>query len=118
MNGMIDDLHYTAPLRKLILDNPDLPLVIIAGQDACGDRWNYTSAVCMKVEAYKGEFLNCNVEFSTDIYTDREEFRDDMEDYYYSRFDGAEWEFDEYIENKLNEYDDYWIQCIILYVDN
>ena len=117
MNGLIDDLHYTAPLRKLILDNPELPLVVFAGQDAC-DRWHYNSCVCTEVEAYKGEFLNCNVDFSDECYTDREHFREDMEDHYYGNFDGVGAEFERFIEDKLIEYEDYWVQCIIVEVDN
>ena len=117
MNGLIDDLHYTASLRKLILDNPELPLLVIAGQDAC-DSWNNTSQVCTRVEAYKGEFFNGNVEFSNEAITDRDYFREEMEDYYYGNWDGTEAEFDKYIENKLIEYEDYWVQCIIVEVDN
>lgn len=116
MNGLIDDLHYTAPLKKLILENPELPLLVIAGQEAC-DYWE-SARICTRVDVYKGEFFNGNVEFSDEAFTDREEFRDEMEDYYYGRFEGTEAEFDAFIENKMIEYDEYWIPCIILEVDN
>lgn len=79
MNGYINNLDYTSTLRKLILENPDLPLVVFAGQDAC-DSWHFTCQLCSRVNAYVGEILNCDV-FSRDMcYTDRDEFRDDLED--------------------------------------
>lgn len=117
MNGYLNNLNYTATLRNLILENPDLPLVVFAGQDAC-DSWQYTSQLCTRVNAYIGEILNCDVHFSNMCYTDRDEFRDDLEDYFYSDFEGKEEEFNKFIDKKLQEYEHDWVPCIILEVDN
>ena len=117
MNGYLNNLNYTATLRNLILENPDLPLVVFAGQDAC-DSWQYTSQLCTRVNAYIGKILNCDVHFSNMCYTDRDEFRDDLEDYFYSDFEGREEEFNKFIDKKLQEYEHDWVPCIILEVDN
>ncbi|MBQ6520791.1 MAG: hypothetical protein IJI14_18960 [Anaerolineaceae bacterium] len=117
MNDYLNNLNYTATLRNLILDNPDLPLMIFAGQDAC-DSWNCSLQLCNRVNAYIGEILNCDVLPGDTCYTDRDEFRDDLEDYFYSDFAGTEAEFNKFIDKKLKEYKDYWIPCIILEVDN
>lgn len=116
MNGLIDDLHNTAPLRKMIIEDPDLPLVIFAGQGAC-DSWHHTSSICTIVEARKGEFLNANVDFSDECFTDRDYFREELE-YHYGDADISDAEFDNFIENKMLEYERYWIPCIILEVNN
>ena len=117
MNCYLNNLNYTATLRNLILENPDLPLVVFAGQDAC-DSWHYSSQLCTGVNAYIGEILNCDVHFSNMCYTDRDKFKDDLEDYFYSDFEGKEEEFNKFIEKKLQEYEHDWIRCIILDVDN
>ena len=117
MSCYINNLDYTAALRKLILENPDMPLVVFAGQDAC-DSWHCACQLCSKVNAYIGEILNTDVFFSGMCYTDRDEFRDDLEDYYYPDYEGKEADFNKFIEKKLQEYEHDWIPCIILEVDN
>ena len=109
-------LKNTEELRKLILENPELPLVVFAGQDAnIGD---YSMVACSRISAYIGEVLDCETEYSDEVHTDREYFAEVVSDYYYSSFDGTESEFDEYIDAKVAEYDQYWKKCIILEVDN
>lgn len=103
-------------LRKLIIDNPDLPLLVFAGDDCNSGDWAYMS--CSSCHATLGEFLDCMQEVNDEkCYTDRDDFQEDLEDHY-SDFDGSEDEFERFIENKLLEYDPYWKKCIIFYVDN
>lgn len=109
-------LNATQELRKLIIDYPDLPLLVFAGQDAnCAD-YSYTS--CGRVRASIGEYLDCmqtvNVEY---CYTDRDEFQEDIENKHYD-FKGSDEEFDALVKAELDEYEPYWKKCIILYVDN
>ena len=103
-------------LRQLIIDNPGLPLLVFAGEDAnCGD-WSYMS--CSSCSAQKGEFLDCMQEINDErCYADRDDFQEDLEDHY-ADFDGSDKEFEEFIENKLVEYEPYWRDCIIFYVNN
>lgn len=109
-------LNATQELRKLIIDYPDLPLLVFAGQDAnCAD-YSYTS--CGRVRASIGEYLDCMQTVNDEYcYTDRDEFQEDLEDLH-SDFDGSDKEFEQFIESLLAEYEPYWKRCIILYVDN
>ena len=51
-------VNSATELRQLIIDNPDLPLVVFAGEDAnCNGDFMYNS--CSYVSAYVGEFLDC-----------------------------------------------------------
>ena len=103
-------------LRKLLLENPDLPLVVFAGQNAFW--YDYTSTLCTDVRAYIGEFLNCEQKIDEEhVFEDRIEFKEAVEDFY-SDFEGTDAEFDEFINQKLEEYEPYWTKCITLYVDN
>lgn len=113
-------LNATDELRKLIIDNPDLPLLVFAGNDAVYDDYAYTS--CYKISAQIGEFLDCQqIINDTYCYVDRDEFAEDFEDAYYDEhenFKGTEKEWDALMEERIKEYDPYWKSCIILYVDN
>lgn len=109
-------LHTTDELRKLIIENPDLPLLVFAGEDANSGDYSYMS--CGYVSASKGEFLDCVQEINDErCYTDRDDFQEDLE-YNNSDFDGSDAEFEKFIENKLMEYEPYWKPCIIVYVNN
>ena len=91
-------------------------MLVFAGEDCNIGGWSYMS--CSRCNAEKGEFLDCMQEVNNErCYTDRDDFQEDMEDYY-SDFDGTDREFEQYIKNKLVEYEPYWKPCIIIYVDN
>ncbi len=111
-------LNSTAKLRKLIIENPDLPLVVFAGESA--NTGDYSSTSCSDVCAYIGEILNCENDVCKDrIFDDREEFEDVL-------FDELEYkhpelnrdELDELLKRRIDEYGPYWEKCIILYIDN
>lgn len=108
-------LHATDGLRELILQHPELPLLVFAGEDCNSGEWGYMS--CSSVKAVIGEYLDC--EQTVDdrrCFTDRDDFQEEMEKN--SEFDGTDEEFTEYIKARMAEYEPYWKPCIILYVDN
>lgn len=109
-------LFATNELRKLIIENPDVPLLVFAGEDCNRGEWCYES--CTNCSVKLGEFLDCMQEIDPEIcFDDRDEFQEALEDHY-SDFDGSDNEFEQFIENKMLEYDSYWKKCIILYVNN
>lgn len=104
-------------LRQLILDNPGLPLLVFAGEDANIGEYSYMA--CSSVMASLGVFLDCQQEVDdTYCFTDKDDFSEWLEDQLYEGFKGSEEEFKEFFKAKLAEYDPYWKPCIILYVDN
>lgn len=116
MDGMRTGLlHSTDELRKLILENPELPLLVFAGEDSvCRD---YSWTACGSIHAHVGEFLDCQQDVNDErVYTDRQDFEGDIE--CYSDFDGTDDEFDAYIKSQMKKYEPFWKPCIILYVDN
>ena len=112
--------HNTDKLHQLITENPDLPLVVIAGQNACDP--GYDSLFCSRVSAYIGEVLDCEQDFDRGkIFCDRDDFYDYVFDYYYDYCEGhfeTSKEWDKYVDAKVAEFDSYWKKCIILCVDN
>lgn len=51
-------LHSADELRQLIRENPTLPLIVFAGEEANSGDYSYMS--CSYVKAYKGEYLDCS----------------------------------------------------------
>lgn len=110
-------LQSTAELRKLIIENPDLPLLVFAGEDANSGDWSYMS--CSYVKARIDEYLDCMQEVDDcKCYTDRGDFEEDLADTLCDDFKGTDEEWDEYLSKELAKYDPYWTECIILHVDN
>lgn len=108
-------------LRKLIIENPGVPLLVFAGEDCNTGDYCYTS--CSSCSAELGEFLDCMQEVNDErVYTDRDDFSEALADYLYDHeyhdWDGSENEWDDYCDRRVAEYDPYWKKCIILYVDN
>jgi hypothetical protein len=113
-------LHSADELKQLIVENPDLPIVVFAGDDANIGDYSYTS--CSYIKAYKGEFLDCAQTVNDCMcYTDRDEFEDDVADALAGEEQYRALPVDEFnflVERTVNEYDDFWKPCILLHVDN
>ena len=110
-------LNSTAKLRKLIIENPDLPLIVFAGDEANNE--GYSSVYCSKVVAYIGEILDCENDACDRIYDDRIEFEEILSDKLAEEHpELSDDEFGELLKKRLDEFEPYWEKCIILYVDN
>ena len=120
-------LYKTDYLKKLILENPELPLLVFAGSEACPEDW--CSCACSDVRAEIGEFLDAETDFMSYYddagmcYEDRIQFEEDLadwlEDNERENHPGmTEDEWDAEVERRIREFDPYWKKCIILRVDN
>lgn len=113
-------LHSADELKQLIVENPDLPIVVFAGDSANNGDYGFMS--CSRVRAQEGEFLDCEQQINDcKCYTDRDDFEDDVadllagEEQYRNLPDD---EFNAIVEQTVNEYDDFWKPCILVSVDN
>ena len=120
-----------AEIRKLILENPDLPIVFRANDEA--NNGDYTYMFCTYVYAQIGEVLDCEQEIDEGIiFTDRESFEDavydkvvdDAEEYNYSMYGGkighvlSEEDVEAEAKRVMSEYAPYWKPCILITVGN
>ena len=113
-------LHSADELKQLIAENPDLPIVVFAGDDANTGDYSYMS--CSYIKAYKGEFLDCAQTVNNCMcYTDRDDFEEAVADSLAGEEQYRDLPYDEFnflVERTVNEYDDFWKPCILLHVDN
>ena len=103
-------------LKRLILENPDLPIVVLAGEEANGG--DYSWMFCSDISFHIEEILDCDYVDSNDcVFCDRdylEEYVSDMlYDEYYEKSN-----YEAAIKNKLAELEPYWTKVIAIYATN
>lgn len=108
-------------LRNLILDNPELPIVVVAGDGANdGDySWMYCSSVSVGIE----ELLDCEVPYQEEVESDRDNFDERMEEWYWdkyiSEFDTVEEDdFKTALAEEKAKYEPFWKKAIFIYANN
>lgn len=110
--------HNSDELKKLILENPDLPIVVLAGEEAsCYDfYWTYCSSVSFHID----EILNCNYsDYDDTVFTDRDRLREKIEDDLYDEYhDKSDEEYEAAINREVEKYEPYWQKVIAIYATN
>lgn len=114
----------TEKLCKLILDNPNLPIVVIAGSNACGgeDCPTYCSQISIEI----AELLDCEVPYMEEVETDHRNFEEQIEEWLWNEI-GSEFTYppkitEEQFQNELikekAKYEQYWKKAIVITADN
>lgn len=99
-------LDDTYELRKTILDNPDLPLVIFAGEESYCGEYSYNLA---EISSVKIEELT----FEGEWYIEKSDFKDKLLDKLEDEYDTDE-KLNHAVENIMNETE--FIKAIVVYV--
>lgn len=110
--------HKSDELKKLIMENPDLPIVVLASDEAnCGDWcWQY----CFSVSCGLSEILDCDYCDNDDtIFTDRDLLEEHISDELYDEYHvKSSEEYDEAVKRKMAELEPYWTKVIAIYASN
>ena len=108
----------TDELRKLILENPDLPIVVLAGEEASCDYWGWT--YCSSISFHLDEILDCDFyDYDDTVFTDRGRLEEHIEDMLYDEYsEKSDEEYEAAIKNKLAELEPYWTKVIAIYATN
>lgn len=118
----LDLTTKTDELKMLIKSNPDLPIVVLAGQDATdGEQSMYCSDVRFLVE----EILDCEVPYMEYVETDRVNFDEQIEEWLWDDMGGndtdsklSETVFEDALEELKAKYEPYWKKVIVIMADN
>ena len=105
-------------LKKLILENPDLPIVVLADENSSCEYWGWT--YCSSISFSIGEILDCDYyDYDDTVFTDRERLEEYIEDMLYDEYcDKPEEEYEAAIKDKLAELEPYWTKVIAIYASN
>lgn len=105
-------------LKKLILENPDLPIVVLAGEEANGGdySWMFCSSVSFSID----EILDCDFyDYNDAVFCDRDRLEEYVADMLYGEYyKKSEEEYDQAIKDKLAELEPYWTKIIAIYATN
>lgn len=109
----------TEGLKQMILENPDLPIIVLTSYEGTSDEWYWT--YCKSVSYHIGEYMSYDLFDDEYLVTDREEFEDKLR-YKYEDEPGInllpEAEFDAFIAEKIKAYEPYWVKAIFICADN
>ena len=108
-------------LRKMIAENPNLPIVVMSSYEACTDEYYWT--YCSDVRCEVGEVLDCECPWKEGrVYSDRIEFEEDLVDYLSDTIENAnkmsDEEFNNLVATQKDVYEEYWHKAIIIKADN
>lgn len=105
-------------LKKLIAENPDLPIVVLADEEAACDCWGWT--YCSSISFDICEILDCDYyDYNDIVFTDRDRLEEKIGDDLYDEYhDKGDKEYDEAVNRKMEELEPYWKKVIAIYASN
>lgn len=105
-------------LKKLILENPDLPIVVLAGEEANDGYWGWM--YCSSISFGIGEILDCDYyDVDDSVFVDRDRLEEKIADDVYDEHEYAsDEECEEIIKRRLEELEPYWKKVIAIYATN
>lgn len=104
-------------LKKLILENPELPIVILANEDSSNADYGWT--FCSSISFYIEEILDYDFYDSDEVFTDRDRFEEVIADNLYDEYcEKPEEEYEAAIKCEVEKYDPYWKKVIAIYASN
>ena len=117
----LDLTHNTDKLKSLIAKNPDLPIVVLVGDEA--NPGDYSAMFCEDVKFDIGEILDAEVPYRSDyVATDRVEFEECLAEWLWDKMGGELEEtepdediFDNALRTELAKYEPYWKKVIVIF---
>lgn len=118
LNWTEDVIKSGDELKKLIAEHPDLPIVVLAGEEAnSGDySWTYCTSVHFEII----DILTVETPYDSEYaIMDEDELKERIADLMYDddRF-SDEKELDAFIEAEVKKYAPYWRKVIAIYATN
>ena len=115
-------IHDSTELRQLIAENPDLPIVVLAGEEArCEWAWTY----CTSVKARLSRILDVKTPYDDEerVFDDEIDFEDAVTDYVAVFFEDMPKDYPgqtegEKIEAEIKKYKPFWRDVIAIYATN
>lgn len=108
----------TEKLKELIAENPDLPIVVLAGEEANigDDYWMFCTNISFSIE----EILDYDIwDYGDAVFTDRGRFEEYIEEELWDEYhDKSNEEYDIAVKKEVEKYEPYWKEVIAIWADN
>ena len=119
----LDLTKDTEGLKKLIAENPDLPIVVLADENSANSDWGWT--FCSDIWYSISDLLKCVCPYEEErVCTDRGDFEEQFEEWLYDQVCDElgekpnEEEFEKRLKEELAKYEPYWVKVIAIYATN
>lgn len=99
-------LDNTRELRNMLLENPELPLIIFAGEESYCGEYSYNLAEVSK-------FKIMDLTFEGEYYIEKSEYEDKLSDRLYDKYDTNE-KLKHAVDNIMKETE--FVKAIVVYV--
>lgn len=112
-------IHDAAELRKLIMERPDLPIVVLAGEEAAGPDYYWT--YCENVSVSINHILDIKTPYDGDcVFCDKDTFKDTVSDALYNEETKqlSVEEYDAMVAAEVAKYEPHWREVIAIYATN
>ena len=105
-------------LKRLILENPELPIVVLANEDSNNSDYGWT--FCSSISCFVDEILDCDFyDYDDTIFCDRDRLEEYVTDILYDEYcERPEEEYAKAIQDQLSELEPYWKKVIAIYASN
>ena len=111
--------HSTENLRKLILENPELPIVVLATEDAYSD--DYPNTVCSKISCHIDDVIAPSSLTDEQIFVGEDELEDWIRDnpsFQDEHSEDTDEQFDEAVKEQMEMLKNDWHKAIVVTVGN
>lgn len=112
-------IHDSEKLRKLILENPELPIVVLANEEANNGEWSWM--YCLSVDCAIDTILDVETPYDGDtVFTDEDDFINTIEDVMFEKFGDSMTpdQIEEAAKREAEMYSGGWRKVIAVYVGN
>lgn len=111
-------VHDSKELRRLIAENPDLPIVVLAGEEANSGDWWWM--YCTDVDCGIDSILDIRTPYGGEdhVFTDKDDFEQAILDSIPYDDARTESEIDAFVKSELAKYEPYWKKVIAIYATN
>lgn len=121
MKNHIGLIHDAEELRKLIQENPELPIVILANEEANSGEWCWQ--YCNSVSCCIDTILDVATPYDSDgekVFTDETDFLEEIEESLYDEFGDSMTteQIEEAAKREADMYSGCWRKVIAIYVGN
>lgn len=108
----------TDELKKLIAENPDLPIVVLAGEEA--NSGDYSWMFCSSISFALDEILDCDyLDYGDYVFTDRDRLEEVIADRLAEEYpEMGDVEFEAAVAEKVKEFEPFWKKVIAIYATN
>lgn len=118
----LDLVANTNEFKKIINENPDLPIVVLVENQSVDEESEGQLTYCSDISFCIEEILDCEVPYMKEVETDRDHFDEEIEEWLWEDMTDcdknvhlSETVFEDALKEIKEKYESYWKKVICIY---